>query len=103
MVKIFYTVTRGRSRDPLVEDPYESETVFVSASRVSGDAGEGLFARRDISKGQLVALFNGVRRLEQSLNQAETVVVVVKILLEQLIFGKLMVQLNLKLQMLVHI
>lgn len=48
------------SSTPLVRDPYEQQTVYVAQSSLEG-AGEGLFAKRSLGKGQLVALFNGVR------------------------------------------
>ena len=47
-------------RQPLLPDPYEARTVYVAESGIAG-AGEGLFARRDLAEGQLVALYNGVR------------------------------------------
>ena len=55
------TVTRI-SRSPLQEDLYEKVHVYVAPSTISPLAGEGLFARKTIKKGQLVSLFNGVRR-----------------------------------------
>ena len=45
-------------RLPLETDLYEERTVRVAASSVSG-AGEGLFARRNLSPGHLVCLFSG--------------------------------------------
>ena len=57
----FSTVTRI-SRSPLQEDVYEKVHVYVAPSLISPLAGEGLFARKTIKKGQLVSLFNGVRR-----------------------------------------
>merc|ERR1711976_678425 len=50
------------SRSPLQEDVYEKVHVYVAPSMGSPLAGEGLFARKTIKKGQLVSLFNGVRR-----------------------------------------
>ncbi len=47
-------------QNPLVPDPYESRTVQVGPSSFPG-AGEGLFARRDLPAGTLVAFYNGVR------------------------------------------
>ena len=46
------------SRRPLETDQYEERTVRVAASTVAG-AGEGLFAIRDLSAGDLVCLFSG--------------------------------------------
>ena len=48
------------SRTPLVTDPWERERVEARASEVEG-AGEGLFARRRLERGELVALYNGTR------------------------------------------
>lgn len=61
---------RGRegliiSTDPLAPDPYESKFVEVKESSIPG-AGQGLFAKRPIPLGQLVAYFNGVRRTDES-------------------------------------
>ena len=48
------------SRTPLVRDEYEEETVYVAGSGTAG-AGEGLYVRRSVGVGGLVAVFNGVR------------------------------------------
>ena len=48
------------SRTPLVADPWERERVEARASEVEG-AGQGLFARRRLERGELVALYNGTR------------------------------------------
>ena len=53
------TATRISS-SPLVKDLYESKHVYVDSSQVEG-AGEGLFAKRRIAKGQVCAFFNGIR------------------------------------------
>ena len=53
------------SRDPLVTDEYEDETVYVEQSMVEG-AGEGLFARRKILGGELVSLFSGIKMFKDS-------------------------------------
>ena len=45
---------------PLVPDPYEERTVEVRTSGVGG-GGEGLYVKRNIAKGELIALYNGVR------------------------------------------
>ena len=45
---------------PLVSDPYEDRTVIVRSSGVEG-GGDGLFAQRDLAKGDIVAFYNGVR------------------------------------------
>merc|ERR1719422_534528 len=44
-----------------LRDLWDLFHVYVKPSAVDG-AGEGLFSRRDIKKGQLVALFNGARK-----------------------------------------
>lgn len=44
----------------MVQDPYDQETVYVAESKIPF-AGEGLFAKRKISQGELVCLFNGVK------------------------------------------
>ena len=41
-------------------DPYDGEAVYVKGSSIPF-AGEGLYARRQLSEGELVCLFNGVR------------------------------------------
>ena len=45
---------------PLVRDPYEERTVEVRTSGVGG-GGEGLYVKRNIVKGELIAMYNGVR------------------------------------------
>jgi len=52
------------SHDPLLEDPYEQETVYVAPSTISPHAGEGLFAKRHIRTGELVSLFSGLREIK---------------------------------------
>ena len=48
------------SRNPLLRDPYEDETVTVGDSQIPL-AGEGLFARRKILRGELICMFNGLK------------------------------------------
>jgi len=48
------------SPTPLLRDPYEQRLVFVAPSQVPM-AGEGLYARAEISEGQVLAFYNGVR------------------------------------------
>ena len=45
---------------PLVPDAYEQDRVYVAQSLISG-AGEGLFARRDLSPGEVASFYNGLR------------------------------------------
>ena len=62
------------SRSPLIRDPFECRYVYVSESRTGEGAGEGLFAKTNIPRGQLCALFNGVRQRRltgQCLHQTE--------------------------------
>ena len=56
-----YLISLSYSRTPLLEDPYEQEFVYVAQSKIGEAAGEGLYARKHIRKGQLVCLFNGTR------------------------------------------
>jgi len=49
------------SKNPFQRDPYEMRHVFVKNSEIPF-AGEGLWAKTDIKKGSLVALFNGVKQ-----------------------------------------
>ena len=46
-------------KQPLLEDPYEQRTVEVKNSMIL-NAGQGLFAKRPIDKGQIVAYFHGI-------------------------------------------
>lgn len=50
------------SSTPLLRDPYEQQTCYISPSGIHPQAGEGLFAKRYLPKGSLVAIFNGVRK-----------------------------------------
>ena len=52
------------SKSPMIRDPYEHQTVYVAKSKQGENAGEGIFAKRMIPKGSLVALFNGTRQRE---------------------------------------
>jgi len=48
---------------PTTMDPFERKSVYVSESRLP-DSDEGLFAKRDFLKGDLVSYYNGLRRVE---------------------------------------
>ena len=48
------------SLQPLLPDAYEQERVHVCPSLIP-NAGEGLFARRNLSEGEVVSFYNGVR------------------------------------------
>ena len=50
------------SKSPMTRDPYEHQTVYVAKSKQGEYAGEGIFAKRLIQKGSLVAIFNGLRQ-----------------------------------------
>ena len=49
------------TNEPLLRDPFESQMVEVRKSSVPG-ANDGLFARIDVSAGQILAFYNGIRR-----------------------------------------
>ena len=61
ILSIYFGIFENYSRTPLLEDPYEKENVYVAPSKIGEAAGEGLYARKHIRKGQLVCLFNGIR------------------------------------------
>ena len=48
------------STKPLLEDVHDAKTVYVAESSIPG-AAEGVFLRRDLGKGSLAAIYNGVR------------------------------------------
>ena len=52
-------VSQGARQHPATRDPYEARTVEVRESRVPG-AGQGLFMRRPVAPGTVVAYFAGV-------------------------------------------
>ena len=54
--------------DPVTEDPYESRTVTVKTSLIAG-AGQGLFARRRLRRGELVSFYGGLVLTCQELQQ----------------------------------
>ena len=51
---------RRLSRNPLVPDHYEQHYVCVSNSLIAG-AGEGLFAKRELTPHQVISFYNGTR------------------------------------------
>jgi hypothetical protein len=53
---------------PLTPDPYEAETVHLASSTFTG-AGHGLFASRDIKKGELLSFYNGFQFFGQKERQ----------------------------------
>ena len=52
------------SQNPLLRDPYEQQTSYIDQSRIHPEAGEGLFSKRPLATGELVAIFNGTRQRE---------------------------------------
>ena len=54
------STTTKISTKPLLEDIHDAKTVYVAESSIPG-AAEGVFLRRDLSKGSLAAIYNGVR------------------------------------------
>ena len=52
------------STKPLLEDVHDAKTVYVAESSIPG-AAEGVFLRRDLGKGSLAAIYNGVRMVKQ--------------------------------------
>lgn len=59
------TLTRI-STEPLLPDPYETQHVYVRASKLRG-AQEGLFAKKDLPTDRIVAFYNGVHLKENEL------------------------------------
>lgn len=53
------TATR-LSKTPLQADAYEAQQSFVAPSSIAG-AGRGLFAKKELPAGRVVALYNGLR------------------------------------------
>ena len=50
--------TRIRIGDhPLVMDPYERKNIYIS----DGEEGDGVFARRNIPKGEVISYYSGIR------------------------------------------
>ena len=44
----------------MLRDRYEESMVYLDRSNING-AGEGLFARKDVSQNTIVAFFNGLK------------------------------------------
>ncbi|XP_059095447.1 histone-lysine N-methyltransferase SETD7-like [Tigriopus californicus] len=59
------TLTRI-STEPLLPDPYETQHVYVRASKLRG-AQEGLFANKDLPTDRIVAFYNGIHLRENEL------------------------------------
>ena len=56
------------SKYPLDQDFWESTIVEVKPSNLNKNAGQGLFLKKAVVKGQIVALFNGIRYLSSRNN-----------------------------------
>lgn len=54
--------TFSLGKNLMEQDFYEKNTCQVSLSETQDNAGEGLFASRDLKPGDLIAFFNGVRK-----------------------------------------
>ena len=48
------------SRNPLLRDPYESKYVDIRKSKIP-NAGEGVFLKKNVTQGRVIAYFNGIR------------------------------------------
>ena len=48
------------SWNPLRRDPYESKLVDICKSKIQ-NAGEGVFLKHNVTKGKVIAYFNGIR------------------------------------------
>ena len=57
-------ITSHVSEHPHTVEPHERRSVYIGSSLISG-GGEGIFARRSFSPGELVSYFNGVRVTEE--------------------------------------
>ena len=49
------------SNYPLIPDLFESRMVEVKSSGLGTNAGQGLYSKVNIHKGQIIALYNGIR------------------------------------------
>ena len=50
------------SHSSIFRDHWEDSRVEVRTSGVGTDSGEGLYLKKDINKGEVIALFNGIRK-----------------------------------------
>ena len=58
------STTISMSSKNLLRDPFEQQTVYIGQSQIHPEAGEGLFAKRSMPSGALLAIFNGIRLRE---------------------------------------
>ena len=70
MIFEFLGISDSVLKYPEIHDPYESKTVEVKDSLIP-DAGKGLFTRKHVSKGTVIAYFAGVAVDSSSLTQSE--------------------------------
>ena len=57
-------------KEPLLADPYEAQHCYVRQSRLKG-AAEGLYAKKDLRSGTIVAFYNGTRVRDNALKEAK--------------------------------
>ena len=60
VIKSDISTDNNFSQYPLRRDPYESKFVDISTSEIP-NAGEGVFLKRNVIKGTVIAYFNGMR------------------------------------------
>ncbi|XP_040573515.1 uncharacterized protein [Lepeophtheirus salmonis] len=53
--------------DPLLPDPYEYNCIYIKQSRMKG-AGDGIFALKDLYRGEVVSFYNGIPMKSDELN-----------------------------------
>ncbi len=56
---------------PTRRDPYEEKWVEVKRSLQDENAGEGLFCKKSLKKGQVAAYFNGIKRTKEEVDQRQ--------------------------------
>jgi histone-lysine N-methyltransferase SETD7 len=55
---------------PLLSDPYEDYRVEVKKSRIEG-AGEGLYAKIDTQRGEIMSFYNGIRITHEEVDERD--------------------------------
>ena len=58
------------SNYPLLPDPYEQWRVYVTQSTIP-NAGEGLFARKDLLEGEVASFYNGIRLTHEEVDSRD--------------------------------
>ena len=56
----------------MIPDLFESRMVEVKSSGLGTNAGQGLYAKINIQKGQIIALYNGIRMKSSRNNMDDT-------------------------------